>query len=426
MINILLLGSGGREHAFAWLLKQSKQTNQLYVAPGNAGTAAIAQNVSLDYRDKESIKDFIRKNQIEMVVVGPEQPLVDGLYDVFQEDEYLRKILFIGPSKQGARLEGSKHFAKTFMQKYHIPTAKYQTFTKETVQEGMAFLKSLQPPYVLKADGLAAGKGVVIAQQLDEAVEVLMDMLCHAKFGEASAQVVIEEFLQGIECSVFVMTDGESYHILPYAKDYKRIGDGDQGLNTGGMGAVSPVPFADEAFMEKVEKQIVQPTLAGLQKEQIPYQGFIFIGLMNVGGNPYVIEYNVRMGDPETEAVFPRIKTDFVDLLTAVGNRQLKQISLDIDPRFAACVMMVAQGYPENYRKGDAISQVEKTADCLVFHAGTALDANGQVITQGGRVIAVTALGDTIQQALDKAYKNVDVIQYEGKYFRKDIGKDLL
>lgn len=423
-MNILLLGSGGRENAIAFKIKESPLLTKLFISPGNPGTALCGENVNLG-SDFNSIGEFVIKNNIEILVVGPEQPLVDGIWDYFHNSSELKDILVIGPSKEGALLEGSKDFAKDFMQKNNIPTARYKTFNKESLNEGKEFLNSLKPPYVLKADGLAAGKGVVIPNTLEEAQEELTQMLEHSKFGNASQKVVVEEFLKGIECSVFVLTDGENYKILPVAKDYKRIGENDTGLNTGGMGSVSPVKFADKGFMQKVEERIIRSTIQGLKDKDITYQGFIFIGLMNVEGNPYVIEYNVRMGDPETEVVFPRIKSDIVEAFLRIKCRELDKFNLDIDSRFASCVMMVAKGYPESYEKGKEIKGLENTKDCIVFHAGTKQEGK-KILTNGGRVIAVTCYGENLQEALNKCYENVERISWEGKYFRKDIGKDLL
>ncbi|MEG1763392.1 MAG: phosphoribosylamine--glycine ligase [Bacteroidales bacterium] len=425
-MNILLLGSGGREHALARGISQSPKTDRLFVAPGNAGTASIANNINLQLDDFSAIKQFVLENQISMVVVGPEQPLVDGIHDYFLSEEALKNVVCIGPQKTGAQLEGSKDFSKAFMLRHHIPSARYKTFTAASIQDAKLFLRELKVPYVLKADGLAAGKGVLILNRLDEAEKGLDEMLIHSKFGEASNKVVIEEYLSGIEMSVFVLTDGIHYKILPSAKDYKRIGQGDTGLNTGGMGAVSPVLFADTPFMQKVEEQIVKPTIAGLQKEKIPYQGFLFIGLMNVEGNPYVIEYNVRMGDPETEVVIPRIQSDLVALFEAVGTQSLDQIDLQIDPRFATCVMMTAAGYPQAYPKGDVIHiQLSQTEDTFVFHAGTTQNEQGAIVTHGGRVIAAVSMAETLEIALHQTYLQVDKIKFAGKYFRSDIGKDL-
>ena len=424
-MRILLLGSGGREHALAWKMLQSRLCDQLFVAPGNAGTAAIATNLSLNPTDFEAVKNTVLQEKIDLVVVGPEDPLVKGIYDFFKADDLLAAIPVIGPSKVGAQLEGSKEFAKEFLVRHQIPTAGYASFTKETVEAGCQFLESLQPPYVLKADGLAAGKGVLILQDLKEAQTELRHMLVDAKFGVASSKVVIEEFLDGIELSCFVLTDGKSYKILPTAKDYKRIGEGDAGLNTGGMGAVSPVPFADAVLMEKIETRIVKPTVAGLQKEGIEYKGFIFIGLINVQGEPIVIEYNVRMGDPETEVVIPRIQSDLVAIFQAVAEQKLNEIDLIIDPRTATTVMLVSGGYPEDYTKGMPISGLETVTDSLVFHAGTALK-DGQVVSNGGRVLAVTSYGNSFQEALKKSYQNIDKLHFDTMYYRKDIGFDLI
>lgn len=423
-MKILLLGSGGREHAFARQIAQSPKLNKLYIAPGNAGTAEYGTNIKIDVLKFDTIKKFVIENDIEMVLVGPEDPLVNGIHDYFLMNEELKSIPLIGPGKEGAKLEGSKDFAKLFMQKYHIPTAAYKTFTKFTLKEGLKYLETRNPPYVLKADGLAAGKGVVIADQLNDAKAALSAMLEKEKFGSAGSKVVIEEFLEGIELSVFVLTDGNSYKILPTAKDYKRIGENDTGLNTGGMGAISPVPFADEAFMNKVEQKIVIPSIKGLKTEDIPYKGFLFIGLMNVGGNPYVIEYNVRMGDPETEVVLPRIKSDFLDLLDGVAKGTLSEKELVVDEKTAATVMLVSGGYPEDYEKGKVISGLKEVKDSIAFHAGTNIK-NGTIVTDGGRVIAITSFGDTIKEALKKSYDNAAIINFEGKYYRRDIGRDL-
>lgn len=423
-MKVLLLGSGGREHALAWKMVQSPKLEKLYVAPGNAGTAEIAENVAIAVNDFQTIADFIAENGIRMLVVGPEDPLVGGIRDFLQADGRLGGLLIVGPGKEGALLEGSKDFAKQFMQRYHIPTAGYMTVTRENLAEGMQFLATLKPPYVLKADGLAAGKGVLIIDDLGEAQSELEQML-DGKFGKASARVVIEEFLKGIEISVFAVTDGKGYKILGSAKDYKRVGEGDTGLNTGGMGAVSPVPFADEAFNRKVEERIVRPTVEGLKKEGIDYRGFIFFGLMNVGGEPFVIEYNVRMGDPETEVVMPRLKSDVLELFEAVASGHLEQVDLELDKRFCATVMLVAGGYPGSYEKGNAITGIGRVKDAIVFHAGTKRQ-DSQVVTNGGRVIAVSAFGDTLCEALKQSYSQVAELDFKDKNYRRDIGQDLL
>ncbi len=423
-MNILLLGSGGREHAFAWKLTQSPLCTKLFVAPGNAGTHQIAKNIAINPNDFEAVKTLVLQEDIKMVVVGPEDPLVNGVYDFFKNDKALKTIPVIGPSKQGAKLEGSKEFAKQFLVKNNIPTARYQSFTAETVNEGFAFLETLKPPFVLKADGLAAGKGVLILNDLQEAKDELKNMLVNAKFGVASAKVVIEEFLDGIELSCFVLTDGNNYKILPTAKDYKRIGEGDQGLNTGGMGAISPVPFADAEFLEKIEERIVIPTINGLKKDQIEYKGFVFIGLIKVDNDPFVIEYNVRMGDPETEVVLPRIKSDLVGLFNAVANEKLVDFDFELDTRTAATVMVVAGGYPEDYTKGDVITGFENVEDSIVFHAGTKLE-NNQIVTNGGRVLAVTSYGNDFKEATKKSYQNIEKLNFDKMYYRKDIGFDL-
>lgn len=423
-MNILLLGSGGREHALAWKMVQSEKCTQLFVAPGNAGIGKIATNVALSPTDFPAIKQFVLANDVKMVVVGPEDPLVKGVYDFFKNDADLQNIPVIGPSQHGAQLEGSKEFAKQFLVKNNIPTARYEAFTKDTVEAGCDFLTTLTAPYVLKADGLAAGKGVLILTDLAEAQQELRNMLVDAKFGDASSKVVIEEFLDGIELSCFVLTDGKSYKILPTAKDYKRIGEGDTGLNTGGMGAVSPVPFANDDFMKKVEDRVVIPTINGLKNDNIEYKGFVFIGLIKVGDDPFVIEYNVRMGDPETEVVIPRLKSDLVMLFEAVANESLENESFEIDERAATTVMIVSGGYPEDYEKGKVITGLDKVQNSIVFHAGTA-EKDGNIVTNGGRVIAVTSYGPTYKEALKQSYENVAKIDFEGKYFRSDLGFDL-
>ncbi|MEO9661619.1 MAG: phosphoribosylamine--glycine ligase [Maribacter dokdonensis] len=423
-MNILILGSGGREHTFAWKIAQSEKVSKLFVAPGNAGTNKIATNVPIGVNDFEEIKTLVLKENIQLVVVGPEDPLVNGIHDFFLDDNELKNIAVIGPEKLAATLEGSKEFAKEFMMRHQIPTAQYKSFTSETVEEGFKFLEQLNPPYVLKADGLAAGKGVVILNDLDDAKNELKSMLVDKKFGSASDTVVIEEFLDGIELSVFVLTDGDSYKVLPTAKDYKRIGEGDTGLNTGGMGAISPVPFANKAFMDKIEQRIVKPTVEGLKKDNMPYKGFIFIGLIKVGDDPKVIEYNVRMGDPETEVVLPRIQNDMVDLLKAVADQKLADIELQLDERTATTVMTVSGGYPGSYEKGKEISGIESIEDSLVFHAGTTLK-EGKVVTNGGRVMAITSFGSDFKTALSKSYENVAKLSFEGMNYRKDLGFDL-
>lgn len=424
-MNVLILGSGGREHAFTLKLSESKKINQLFVAPGNAGTDKIATNIDINPTDFLAVKNIVLNNKINMVVVGPEAPLVAGVHDFFLADDELRNIPVIGPKKDGALLEGSKDFSKQFMQKHNVPTAKYQSFTKDNLTDGFAFLETLKPPYVLKADGLAAGKGVLILNSLEEAKNELEEMVSNQKFGEASSTVVIEEFLKGIELSVFVLTDGKNYKILPSAKDYKRIGEGDTGLNTGGMGAISPVPFADESFLNKVEELVVKPTIAGLQKDGIDYRGFIFIGLMNDNGNPSVVEYNVRMGDPETEVVLPRIESDLFDLFDGVAHQNLDEKSFSVIDKTATTVMLVSGGYPEAYQKEKEITGFENVEESIVFHAGTKLKDN-KVVTSGGRVMAITSFGNSIEEALEKSYKSIDKIHFDKMNYRKDIGFDLV
>ncbi len=424
-MNILVIGSGGREHTFVWKLKQSPKCDQLFVAPGNAGTAQIATNVDLGVNDFEGIGNYALENQIELIVVGPEEPLVKGIVNYFQNEAKLSDIKIIGPDQAGAQLEGSKDFSKEFMQKYGIPTAAYKTFKQDELQEGLAYLEQIKAPYVLKADGLAAGKGVIISEDINEAKASLTEMLQDLKFGAASSKVVIEEFLSGIELSVFVITDGNNYVLLPEAKDYKRIGEGDTGLNTGGMGALTPVPFADKEFLDKVEERVIKPTLEGLKSEGIDYTGFIFFGLMNVDGNPEVIEYNVRMGDPETEVVIPRLNSDLVDIFEAAANKKLGEISIDISEEAASTVVLVAGGYPEAYEKGKVISGLEDIEGVIPFHAGTKLDGDN-VVTNGGRVIAMTALGPDLQSALQKSKMAAEKVAWEDRYYRTDIGFDLL
>ena len=423
-MNILILGSGGREHTFAYKISQSKRCNHLFVAPGNAGTSEIATNVSISVNDFEAIKNCVINNDITMVIVGPEDPLVNGIADYFLATKELKNVMLIGPSKAGALLEGSKERAKEFMMDHQIPTAVYQSFTKETLKEGKLFLETLNPPFVLKADGLAAGKGVLILNDIDEAKNELEEMLSNSKFGAASSTVVIEEFLDGIELSVFVLTDGKNYKILPTAKDYKRIGEGDTGLNTGGMGAISPVPFADGILMKKIEERIVIPTISGLIKENIDYKGFVFIGLINVNDEPFVIEYNVRMGDPETEVVLPRIKSDLVDLFEATFHQELDKTFIEIDESAATTVMLVSGGYPEAYEKGKLILGIENIQDSIVFHAGTTIK-NNKIVTNGGRVLAITSMDLDFKKALKKSYQNIEKLNFDAMNYRKDIGYDL-
>lgn len=423
-MTILILGSGGREHTFAWKLAQSPLCQKIFVAPGNSGTAEIAENIDIKVTDFNAIKNVVIEKQIDMVVVGPEDPLVEGIHDFFLNDSALKNVSVIGPQKAAAQLEGSKEFAKEFLFRHNIPTAAYQSFEASSLEAGYTFLETLKPPYVLKADGLAAGKGVLILHDIEEAKAELKSMLVDAKFGAASTKVVIEEFLDGIELSCFVLTDGKNYQILPTAKDYKRIGEGDTGLNTGGMGAVSPVPFATESFLKKIEERIVKPTVSGLQKDGLDYKGFIFIGLIKVGDDPKVIEYNVRMGDPETEVVLPRLKNDLVQIFQAIANQKLDKIDIEIDSRAATTVMLVSGGYPEEYEKGKEITGLENLTDVIPFHAGAILK-DGKVVTSGGRVMAITSFGDTYQEAIKKSYQNIDKLHFDKMNYRKDIGFDL-
>lgn len=424
-MNVLILGSGGREHAFAYQISKSKLLSKLYIAPGNAGTSSCGTNIQLSISDFEAIRNCVISLHINFVIVGPEDPLVNGIVDFFENDDLLKNIPIIGPSKKGAQLEGSKDFSKQFMMRNGVPTAAYKTFNQHELKEGIDFLKTLNPPYVLKADGLAAGKGVIISQHIDEAILELTEMLQNLKFGSASSRVVIEEFLDGIELSTFVLTNGKQYIILPEAKDYKRIGDGDTGLNTGGMGAVSPVPFADKNFMKKVHEKVVIPTINGLQKEQIPYLGFLFIGLMNIDGEPFVIEYNCRMGDPETEVVLPRIKSDFLEILQKTALGQLDDIELNIDERYASTMMLVSGGYPEHYEKGFEITGLEVETPSLIFHAGTKVE-NNKIVSNGGRVLAITSFAKNLNDAFAESYKTAAEINFSGKYNRSDLGKDLV
>lgn len=424
-MNVLILGSGGREHAMGWKIAQSSILDDLYIAPGNAGTKKIGKNVDLDIMDFKQIKKFCLENDIKIVVVGPEAPLVAGIRDFFVKDSELSEVACIGPSKEAAKLEGSKSYAKEFMKKYSIPTAKYGAFTKTTITKANAFLKEMKGPYVLKCDGLAAGKGVLIIDDLKEAKAELKDILVNKKFKEAGNKVVIESFLKGVEVSMFVVTDGKSFKILPEAKDYKRIGEGDTGLNTGGMGAVSPVPFVNAEFMEKVKNQVIIPTIKGLKQENLDYKGFLFFGLMKVGSDPYVIEYNARMGDPETEVVFPRVKSDLLHVLDCVGSDTLSECDIEIDERAAATVMMVSGGYPEKYQKGKIITGLNEVKESVVFHAGT-IEKDGQVLTNGGRVLAVTSMGKTLEKAVDKSYDSIQKIKYPENFYRRDIGSDVI
>ena len=423
-MNILILGSGGREHTLAWKINQSENLTKLFIAPGNAGTGQVGSNLDIDINDFHSVKREIINLSIDLIIVGPEVPLVNGFHDFISSDNELKHISVIGPKKHGAQLEGSKKFAKEFMFRHNIPTAKYKSFTKQTLEAGYQFLEELNPPYVLKADGLAAGKGVVILNDLSKAKTELTEMLANQKFGDASSEVVIEEFLDGIEMSCFVLTDGESYISLPSAKDYKRIGEGDTGLNTGGMGAISPVPFADDTFLEKVEERVIIPTISGLQKDNIDYQGFIFFGLIKVNNEPFVIEYNVRLGDPETEVIIPRLKSDFLKILEAATNKRLNEIDVEFDERSATTVMLVSGGYPEDYQKGKKITGLDSINDSIIFHAGTKLEDN-RIVSNGGRVISVTSYGNTFKDALKQSYKSIDSIKFDDMYFRKDIGFDL-
>jgi phosphoribosylamine--glycine ligase len=425
-MNILLVGSGGREHAFSYKLTQSTLCSKLFVMPGNAGTSEIAINVPLDPLDFANVGKFCLDNDVELIIIGPEEPLVKGMRDHFEADDHLKRIPFVGPGEKGAQLEGSKDFSKAFMKKYNIPTAAYETFTSENINEGIEYVKKHSLPVVLKADGLAAGKGVLICESNEEAANELEAMIKEQKFGAASSKVVVEEFLKGIELSVFVLTDGTNYKVLPSAKDYKRIGEGDTGLNTGGMGAVSPVPFADEVFLQKVEERIIKPTVEGLKAEGIHYVGFIFIGLMSLDGEPKVIEYNSRMGDPETEVVLPRIESDFAELMLASATGKLNEYELKLSPKTAVTVMLVSEGYPGDYPKGRVMTGFDQTENSLLFHAGTKQNDKGEIVTNGGRVLAITSFGDTVKEAVEQSFMNAEKIQYEGKYYRKDIGYEFL
>jgi phosphoribosylamine--glycine ligase len=425
-MNILVLGSGGREHAFAWKISQSPRCNKLYIAPGNAGTGNLGENVNIKVTDFDTIGSFVKENQIDLVIVGPEDPLVLGIRDFFEEDEALKNVLLVGPNAEGAQLEGSKDFSKQFMERHKIPTARSKTFTINSLEEGMNYVSSHPTPIVLKADGLAAGKGVIISETNEHARETLKEMLVDAKFGEASSRVVVEQFLSGIELSVFVLSDGTNYKVLPSAKDYKRIGEKDTGLNTGGMGSVSPVPFADQAFLDKVEERIIKPSINGLKSEGIDYKGFLFIGLMNMGGDPFVIEYNVRMGDPETQSVLSRIDSDLVELLEGCGAGTLGTKDFEVSPKAAATVVMVAGGYPGSYENGQLIHGIEAVNEATVFHAGTHHNETGEVVTNGGRVLAVTGMGETVEKALENAYNGIEKITWQDEYHRTDIGQDIL
>ena len=424
-MNVLLIGSGGREHTLAWKLKQSPKLKKLFVSPGNAGTATFGINVSVDWRSFEKLKNFLLSEKIEMIIIGPEDPLVEGLHDKILADKQTKHITVIGPKKQASQLEGSKDFAKKFMFRYGIPTANYNSFTLETIEEGIRFLEDIKSPYVLKADGLASGKGVIILDDLNQAISEFKEMLQDEKFGAASKTVLVEEFLSGIECSVFILTDGESYVLLPEAKDYKRIGEGDTGLNTGGMGSISPVSFVDANFMKKVETQIILPTLNGLKNDKIDYNGFIFFGLIKVKGNPYVIEYNVRLGDPETESIIPRLENDLLDLFIASSKQQLKDKTVHFSNKTTAAVMLVSGGYPENYEINKVIYGLDLVKGCLVFHAGTKQNEKGEILTNGGRVLAITAFGNTKKEALANAYREAEKVKFEGKFMRTDLGFDL-